>query len=211
MRRQTPVNGQLERRNRADHFQQNVALGPGETRTVRFTPSEFPQLRVVHPKIWWPAQMGAPNLARAVVANLCNGDEVSDSANDSVRDSRDNFRSGRARAIGMFRGQWREDSDPGAGWAPDMLLRESAERLKTEFRYCPRFESERDPPGREDGDGGVFQSGGRAGRAGDGGMELLRLLGAMGEMEARAIWRSRRRRCDRKLCGCGAIRACWRG
>ena len=43
-------------------FGQTVILASGESRTVRFTPDAFPQLQIAHPRIWWPAQMGVPNL-----------------------------------------------------------------------------------------------------------------------------------------------------
>jgi exo-1,4-beta-D-glucosaminidase len=43
-------------------LRQTVALMPGETRTIRFTPDKFPQLGVRNPKLWWPRQMGEANL-----------------------------------------------------------------------------------------------------------------------------------------------------
>ncbi|KQM96715.1 glycoside hydrolase family 2 [Sphingomonas sp. Leaf25] len=45
---------------------------------VRFTPADFPALRVANPKLWWPNGYGAPNLYRATYqVNDANG--VSDS------------------------------------------------------------------------------------------------------------------------------------
>jgi len=41
---------------------QNVSLAPNETRTVTFSPSEFPQLVFQNPKLWWPNGHGDPNL-----------------------------------------------------------------------------------------------------------------------------------------------------
>ena len=39
----------------------HVRLAPGET-DVRLDPAEFPQLKVQHPKLWWPNGYGAPTL-----------------------------------------------------------------------------------------------------------------------------------------------------
>jgi len=41
---------------------QNVSLAPMETRTVGFSPSDFPKLVFQNPKLWWPNGMGEPNL-----------------------------------------------------------------------------------------------------------------------------------------------------
>jgi exo-1,4-beta-D-glucosaminidase len=57
-----PVSGTLAGEIEQISFQQTVVLAPGESRTVRFTPPQFPELRIAHPKIWWPAQMGASYL-----------------------------------------------------------------------------------------------------------------------------------------------------
>jgi hypothetical protein len=43
-------------------FEQPVTLQPGETKTVGFTPKEFPQLTVQHPRLWWPNGYGKPEL-----------------------------------------------------------------------------------------------------------------------------------------------------
>lgn len=42
--------------------EQDVSLGPGETREVRFDPDAFDALRVAHPDLWWPYTMGTPSL-----------------------------------------------------------------------------------------------------------------------------------------------------
>jgi exo-1,4-beta-D-glucosaminidase len=43
-------------------FEKKVTLSPGETRSVMFTPNEFPQLRIDHPDLWWPTGLGAQKL-----------------------------------------------------------------------------------------------------------------------------------------------------
>jgi exo-1,4-beta-D-glucosaminidase len=114
-------------------FQRNVTLGPGETRTVRFAPADFSQLRIAHPQVWWPAQMGAPNL-QELSLQFVVGAEVSDSATTrfGIREITSEVD---ARGHRVFRVNGRRILIRGGGWAPDMLLRESSERLETEFRY----------------------------------------------------------------------------
>ena len=114
-------------------FEQDVTLGPSETRNVRFGPREFLQLRVTHPKLWWPAQMGAQNLHRLSLRfETANG--VSDQT-DTGFGMREVTSEVDARGHRVFRINGQRLLIRGAGWALDMLLRESSERLKTEFRY----------------------------------------------------------------------------
>ena len=49
-------------RKKSTHLKQKVQLAPGEVREVTFTPSDFPQLVVHNPDLWWPYTMGKPNL-----------------------------------------------------------------------------------------------------------------------------------------------------
>jgi exo-1,4-beta-D-glucosaminidase len=42
--------------------QQAVSLGPGEQRDVSFAPSDFSQLTLDHPDLWWPYTMGRPDM-----------------------------------------------------------------------------------------------------------------------------------------------------
>lgn len=43
-------------------FSQEVSLGAGEVKTVKFDKRYFPQLVVNSPRLWWPAGYGEPNL-----------------------------------------------------------------------------------------------------------------------------------------------------
>jgi exo-1,4-beta-D-glucosaminidase len=123
------LSGQIEER----QFQQAVTLGPSETRTIRFAAAEFPQLRIVNPKLWWPAQMGPATLHELSLKFVERG-ELSDTAKirfgiRTITSEVD------ARGHRLFRVNGEKILIRGAGWAPDMLLRESAERLREEFRY----------------------------------------------------------------------------
>ncbi len=123
------LSGQIEER----QFQQRVTLGAGETRTIRFAAAEFPELHFVNPKLWWPAQMGPATLHELSLKFVAQG-ELSDSMKTrfGIRTITSEVD---ARGHRLFRVNGEKILIRGAGWAPDMLLRESAGRLRSEFRY----------------------------------------------------------------------------
>lgn len=43
-------------------LEQNITIKGGETLTCKFTPDQYPQLKVKNVKLWWPNGMGDPNL-----------------------------------------------------------------------------------------------------------------------------------------------------
>src|SRR5208282_6322329 len=44
------------------HVRQGVGLEAREAKRVTFDPEGFPALNLTHPRIWWPYQMGSPEL-----------------------------------------------------------------------------------------------------------------------------------------------------
>jgi hypothetical protein len=62
-------------------FKQPVTLQPGETKEVSFAPSDFPQLTVQHPRLWWPNGYGKAELYHLSLKFVSdNGDESDDAA-----------------------------------------------------------------------------------------------------------------------------------
>ena len=115
-------------------FQQNVSLAANESRTVRFTPDAFPQLILREPKLWWPAQMGDPALHSLQMRFAVAGGAVSDA--QTVRFGiREITSSIDEHGNRLFSINGRKIFIRGAGWAPDMMLRESPDRLRAQFRY----------------------------------------------------------------------------
>ena len=53
-----------------------VSLGPSETKTVAFSPSEFAALTVKNPKLWWPNGLGEPALHDMTVLLSAGGSLV---------------------------------------------------------------------------------------------------------------------------------------
>jgi exo-1,4-beta-D-glucosaminidase len=111
--------------------EQPVALDAGESRTVVFTPEQFPQLRVQHAPLWWPYQMGDPHL-ETLRMSFRTGGELSDEAiaKVGIREITSELTEKGAR---LFRVNGRPVLIRGGGWSEDMLLREQPQRLEQQF------------------------------------------------------------------------------
>lgn len=113
-------------------FFRRVRLRPAETKTISFTPKEFPQLNIKQPKVWWPAELGRPERHDLLLEVETDG-QISD---------RQKIKFGMAQITSeltpegyrLFRVNGRPILIRGGGWAPDMLLRASRERMETELR-----------------------------------------------------------------------------
>ncbi|MGH9744849.1 MAG: glycoside hydrolase family 2 protein [Candidatus Acidiferrales bacterium] len=128
-----PISGSLEGIIEGAKFQQPVTLKSGETRTVKFMPDRFSDLSIKNPAIWWPAQMGQPQL-HDLSLRFKVGDEVSDAQTIrfGIREITSELTGDGSR---LFRVNGKKILVRGGGWAEDMLLRRSRERLESQFQY----------------------------------------------------------------------------
>ena len=112
---------------------QSVELAAKETKTIRLTADQFPQLKVADAKLWWPYQMGEPYLYNAKFRVDTNGAE-SDSANVNygIREVTTELTSQGGR---LFKVNGKNVLIRGAAWAPDMLLRWSSKKLDADLDY----------------------------------------------------------------------------
>ena len=115
-------------------FSKTITLQAHETKVVSFSPEEFPQqLKITNPKLWWPAQMGAPNLYHLKLVFQKDG-EVSDQKeiDFGIRDVRTGLNAQEAREFFI-------NGKPllirGGGWASDIFLRFHPERIEKEMNY----------------------------------------------------------------------------
>ena len=69
-----PITGTLKGRIESLEFSQPVELAAGETKDLLFTPDRYPQLILHNPRLWWPSQMGTPNLYDLTLAFEINGE-----------------------------------------------------------------------------------------------------------------------------------------
>ena len=110
-------------------------------------PTNFSQLTFSNPRLWWPTQMGKPNLYPLSMAFEVGG-AVSDESHTKfgIREITSDFNSVGGRA---FHINGKNILIRGGGWTPDMMLRETSQRLHDEFRYVARHGTEYSPPGRQ--------------------------------------------------------------
>jgi exo-1,4-beta-D-glucosaminidase len=111
---------------------QEVVLEREQKKTVTFTPEQFRELIIKNPKLWWPAEMGTPALYQSHVNVTADG-KPSDSLDVTfgIRRTTSELNNGHA----LFKINGRPILVRGGGWAPDMLLRSTPQRMDTEFRY----------------------------------------------------------------------------
>ena len=127
------IEGTLNGRIEGISFSQKVRLGPQETRQVTFTPSEFQQLNLRNPRLWWPVHLGPQNLYDLEMEFEVGG-KVSDSQTTrfGVREVTSEVDDKNHR---VFKINSKKILIRGGGWAGDMFLRFMPERLETEMQY----------------------------------------------------------------------------
>jgi exo-1,4-beta-D-glucosaminidase len=123
------VKGGIENLN----FEQSVHLAPMETKVIRFTPENFPQLRISGPRLWWPAQVGSQELYPLDLSVEVQN-QVSDFAHIrfGIREVTSKLDEEGHR---IFQINGKNILIRGAGYSFDMLLRSSPERQQEELNY----------------------------------------------------------------------------
>ncbi len=111
--------------------EQKVDLAPGEDKTVVFSPEQYPRLRVPHPEVWWPYQMGKPALQTGAL-RFTEAGRVSDEqqVRFGIREITSELTD---KGYRLFRINGKPVLVRGAGWSQDMLLRENPEHLRQQF------------------------------------------------------------------------------
>ncbi len=112
-------------------FLMPVNLAAHEVREIVFTPQEVAALHVDHPEIWWPYGLGGQHLNTLKMVFVANG--LSDEATTKfgVREASSELD---AEGHRLFRINRHPILIRGGGWSPDMLLRESPERMREQFK-----------------------------------------------------------------------------
>ena len=123
-----PVTGVLKGTIENRPFEQRVELAPHQTKVIR-----VPPLRIPHPRLWWPAQVGEQNLYPLDLRFEVDG-QVSDATQISfgIREATSTLDDKGHR---LFRINGRTILVRGAGYTFDMLLRSTPERQEAELRY----------------------------------------------------------------------------
>lgn len=111
-----------------------VHLRANETARVSFSPQEFAQLNVSHPKLWWPYPLGPQNL-HELKLDFVTGGAVSDhqEIQFGIREITSEVD---AQTHRLFKINGRNILIRGGGWSSDMMLRVNDEREEQEIRYA---------------------------------------------------------------------------
>jgi exo-1,4-beta-D-glucosaminidase len=114
-------------------FSQDVELARGENKDVTFEPEKFSQLKLTAPRLWWPVQMGKPELYSLKMEFVADG-KTSDHAETKfgIREVTSELNENQRRVFSI---NGKKILIRGGGWSPDMMLRENSQRLADEFRY----------------------------------------------------------------------------
>ena len=128
-----PVKGVLRAEIENLRVNQPIELHAGESKTLRFAPEQYPQLKLARPRLWWPYQMGKPELYQANLAVEIDG-KPSDSCSVQfgVREVTSELTE---RGYRLFKINGRKILVRGAGWSSDMLQGVSLERMDAGLRY----------------------------------------------------------------------------
>jgi len=114
-------------------LRRTIHLDPGQTQIVSFSPKTDPGLDINHPQIWWPVGMGAHPLYRLELKAAVDG-AISDQDSTTF-----GIRSVSSHLTQQGYIQFVVNGKPvlirGAGWAPDMFLRDDPKRMEAEFSY----------------------------------------------------------------------------
>jgi exo-1,4-beta-D-glucosaminidase len=114
-------------------LKRTIHLEPGQTQAVSFSPKSDPGLALNQPQVWWPVGMGAHPLHRLEMTAAVDG-AISDRANTTF-----GIRQVSSHLTPQGYLQFVVNGKPvlirGAGWAPDMFLRDDPKRMEAEFSY----------------------------------------------------------------------------
>ncbi|MBV9482896.1 MAG: beta galactosidase jelly roll domain-containing protein [Acidobacteria bacterium] len=114
-------------------FEKEVELGPNEVKDVSFTPDQVSQLKFSYPRLWWPLQMGTPNLyplhMEFEIAGVAS--DVSDSF-FGIREITSQLSDDNKR---LFLVNGKRILIRGAGYSSDMLLRYDPKYVEDQLRY----------------------------------------------------------------------------
>jgi exo-1,4-beta-D-glucosaminidase len=128
-----PVKGTLHAELQGFEMHQGVELAGGETKIIKFSPAQFAKLKLDHPQLWWPYQMGSPTLHTAKLS-FESDKRVSDRAEVTygIREVTSELTDKGHR---LFKVNGRKVLIRGAAWDEDMFLRWSSARLDADLAY----------------------------------------------------------------------------
>ncbi len=115
-------------------FEQSFTLKSFEEKEIFFLPEYYKQLIIHHPRLWWPNNLGDPNLYPLELTVLIQ-DEVSDtqSIRFGIREVSDYINENGHRG---YKINGKKVLIRGGGWVDDLLLADSPKKVEDQVRYA---------------------------------------------------------------------------
>jgi exo-1,4-beta-D-glucosaminidase len=127
------LTGQVEVQLEELNIRQDFSIDPHEIKTIFFSPADYPGLKLTDPRIWWPNNLGDPNLYQARIIVTLNS-AVSDerTVRFGIRELAEYFNEDGHRGF-MINGK--KILIKGAGWVDDMFLDDTDAKVENQIRY----------------------------------------------------------------------------
>jgi exo-1,4-beta-D-glucosaminidase len=131
---QTKVAGVLCGQVESVVFSRSVELGPRETKLVKFSPDDTPELVIKNPRLWWTHDFGSPELYDLHLS-FKTGSAVSDSKHVrfGIREVSDYFNEEGHRGYKL---NGKKILIRGGGWVDELLLDTQYRKLEAEVKYA---------------------------------------------------------------------------
>jgi exo-1,4-beta-D-glucosaminidase len=128
------ISGVLEGQIEGLKFSREIKLDSHEQKLITFNPSDFPNLRINNPRIWWTHDIGKPDLYKLNLSFRIKN-EISDENESTfgIREVSDYFTEEGHRGYKL---NGKKILIRGGGWVDDLLLRNSYENIDVQIKYA---------------------------------------------------------------------------
>lgn len=111
----------------------DFVLSPNEIKKIVLSPNEFSILNLKNPRIWWPINLGEPNLYNMTISAIVNNN-ISDkkTVRFGIRDVKDYINEDGFRG---YKVNGENILIRGAGWVDDILLNDTDKKVKAQIEY----------------------------------------------------------------------------
>ncbi|MDL5510419.1 glycoside hydrolase family 2 TIM barrel-domain containing protein [Arenibacter sp. M-2] len=133
----TEISGKLVGTIGALVFQKNISLAPKNKELIIFDSEEFVGLNLKEPKLWWPINLGNPDLYDLDLKFVAK-EEVLDETNlrFGIRDIQDYWLNDIHRG---YKVNGQKVLIKGGGWTDDMLLMDTDESIEAQVKYVKQM------------------------------------------------------------------------
>lgn len=119
------------------HFELNIALGPKEVKRIKLNAQSMPQLRIEQPRLWWPVNMGKPELYNFDISVYNQRNNLSHQKHDrfGIRQVSDTTFMHNNELVRGYIINGKRILLRGGGWVDDMTLSDSDEKVRAQVAY----------------------------------------------------------------------------